>query len=201
MGPHAVLVITEIMNVVQARGWTVDVLYTSSLASFSPSHCNIIASLMPFFTDSELGRLCFVDYTNCTLIVITSCKDASTILPHLTCYGIPIVSLSVPFTYLTLLLPITYQTHMLIIIADGSMLWAVKTQCLPSICSRMTSERRRHGPISTSVVIVAIDSQWQCRQLLTVYNIANGTGIARLIRMPPWQQSVDLTIPIAVKHA
>uniref|UniRef100_A0A7E4V0V7 LAGLIDADG_2 domain-containing protein n=1 Tax=Panagrellus redivivus TaxID=6233 RepID=A0A7E4V0V7_PANRE len=105
----------QIMNVLEARGWAVDVsyrkqrinmtspqvqmafvydkklkmpevwrllasfiyksadkIYTSALASFSPSHCNIIAFLVPFSTDSDHRRLCFVDYTNCTPTVITS---------------------------------------------------------------------------------------------------------------------------------
>uniref|UniRef100_A0A7E4UV76 Uncharacterized protein n=1 Tax=Panagrellus redivivus TaxID=6233 RepID=A0A7E4UV76_PANRE len=59
----------------------------------------------------------------------------------------------------------------------------------------MTSERRRHGPMSTSIENTSIDSEW-----LTVHNNADGTSIARLIQTPPWQQSVDLTILIAVKH-
>uniref|UniRef100_A0A7E4V6H3 BEACH domain-containing protein n=1 Tax=Panagrellus redivivus TaxID=6233 RepID=A0A7E4V6H3_PANRE len=52
--------------------YDVAVVYTSALASFSPSHCNIIAFLVPFFTDSDHRRLCFVDYSNGTSTVITS---------------------------------------------------------------------------------------------------------------------------------
>uniref|UniRef100_A0A7E4ZRR5 Uncharacterized protein n=1 Tax=Panagrellus redivivus TaxID=6233 RepID=A0A7E4ZRR5_PANRE len=44
----------------------------------------------------------------------------------------------------------------------------------------MTSARRRRGPISTSIEYASINSQWHNRQLITVYNIANGTGKARL---------------------
>uniref|UniRef100_A0A7E4UV67 START domain-containing protein n=1 Tax=Panagrellus redivivus TaxID=6233 RepID=A0A7E4UV67_PANRE len=49
-----------------------DKIYTSALASFSPSHYNIIAFLVPFFTDSDHRRLWFVDYSNGTSTVITS---------------------------------------------------------------------------------------------------------------------------------
>uniref|UniRef100_A0A7E4ZRQ9 Secreted protein n=1 Tax=Panagrellus redivivus TaxID=6233 RepID=A0A7E4ZRQ9_PANRE len=49
-----------------------DKICTSSLRSLPSSRCNIIAFLVPFFTDSDHRRLCFVDYSNGTSTVITS---------------------------------------------------------------------------------------------------------------------------------